>query len=388
MDDKKQKYQTQIQLQERYHQRWTDCVEHRQDGSYAVTEAMSTSDWIGQLKKTGMRLSSSEAGPTKTVNTIYGTGYQLSALGAAVWDLCDKCLPYMDEVYPTHIFHPYIAVLLRAIRRWAPALKLYRYAEGSKLNVNERVARVVLDRLFRFVRRACRTKQFKMLLSRYERNEKKNLRSVCGYMRSIFAVHSRPLIVRLDIYYLPEHKQWADTLAAARGVEKFLRALREDRIVKDVLGWIAKRENGSRRGVHYHVMVIVDGHKHREAGSLTKMLGDYWVEHCTGPHKLGSYFNCYTRKNVYEFNALGLLHVSDWKMLLGLREALIYMVKGDHKLKTGHTRNLWRGLEYGLGKKRGAPRKPEHDMSWVDEILNGEPGEPGSLPRSSELGSE
>ena len=64
------------------------------------------------------------------------------------------------------------------------------------------------------------------------------------------------------------------------------------------------------------------------------------------------------------------------------------MVKGDHKLKTGHTRNLWRGLEYGLGKKRGAPRKPEHDMSWVDEILNGEPGEPGSLPRSSELGSE
>lgn len=73
------------------------------------------------------------------------------------------------------------------------------------------------------------------------------------------------------------------------------------------------------------------------------------------------------------------MRVSNWWKLLGLRLALSYMVKGDHQLKTGHARNLWRGIKYLLRKKRGAPREPDHDMALVEEILKGEKRDPELL---------
>lgn len=84
-----------------------------------------------------------------------------------------------------------------------------------------------------------------------------------------------------------------------------------------------------------------------------------------------SYFNCYTRRHQYKYNALGSVHLSDLRMLMGIREAIRYIVKGDGFVMTGHKRNLRRGRMTSSSSqpRRGAPRKGSHDMSLVYEIL-------------------
>jgi len=205
--------------------------------------------------------------------------------------------------------------------------------------------------------------------SKRRRNEEERMKSCCHYIATRFTQFSCLLIGRVDLYIRPEHREWSNSEEVEHHLRLFLRALGESRIVPDVKAWVCKRENGPDRGIHFHVLYALDGHKHREAASYSKILGEAWVKRVGA--KRGSYFNCTVREDEYTYNALGLVRISDRKKLLGIREAIRYMVKGDGYLLTGRQRNLWRGV---MGKswsavKRGAPRKPEHDMTLVEEIL-------------------
>lgn len=357
-----------IALAERYYQRCARGMVHRRDGGVDVTEEMSTLDHIRWLDEAARCIAANDELLIEETHKD-AVRFKLTSVGERVWFLCQECFPYMDKLYLNYVFNPYITVMLRACRKWAPALKKHRAFD--KLDLSKREARMALKHIVRFVRRVCRSRKFKYIVSNYERSEKKNFQSSCRYVAAIFAEHSKVLVLRVDLYYLPDHKGWANTFQAFIGLRKFMRALRDDRIVPDVLGWICKRENGFRRGVHYHLMVVLDGHEHRDAANLSRRIGEYWVNHCTGQEPKGSYFNCYTRQKEYQFNGLGLVHISDHQKLIGIREALRYITKGDHQLKTGLARNLWRGIMPKLKVKRGAPRKAAHDMSMVEKILGG-----------------
>jgi hypothetical protein len=226
-----------------------------------------------------------------------------------------------------------------------------------------------LEQLVRLVRRVSRSQKFKYHESNFTRNERAGLQSCCQYIATGFSEHSKLLFLRVDLYFLPDHKGWANTLQAQLCVKRFLRALRESRVVPDVKRWICKRENAFRRGIHLHLMVALDGHKHRDAANLSQKIGEAWVRQYSGGK--GSYFNCYGRKDEYKFNGLGLVHVSDREKLLGVREAIKYMTKGSCQVTTGYARNLWRGIMRVPSNqlKLGAPRKAENVICAVKEIL-------------------
>lgn len=341
--------------------------------------------YIRRLERAAKRIATTKDPPVISIQLARGYRYKLSSLGNEIWLLCknkaldnEAWLPRGkrkdggNELCPDFVFNPYITTMLRVCRRWAP--KLRHFSQNLELNPNEKPIRDTMEHMVRFVRRVCGSRKFKYILNNYTRNERENFKSCCQYMAAIFSDHSKLLVLRVDLYYLPDHRGWANTSEATKGFEKFKRALREDRIVPDVLGWICKRENGFRRGVHYHLMAVLDGHKHRDAANLSRTIGEYWVNHCTGTDKKGGYFNCYVRKEEYEFNGLGLVHLSDQRGLIGIREAIRYMTKGDYQLKTGHDRNLWRGIMPLPSVKRGAPRSIDHDMSRVTDILGDEQG--------------
>ena len=357
-----------IALAERNYQRCARGMVHRRDGMVDVTEEMSSIDHIRWLDEAARSIAVKDELFIEVAHKD-GVRYKLTPAGKQVWFLCQECLPYMNKLYPDYVFNPFITVMLRACRKWAPLLK--EHSAYHQLYLSKRGARVALRSIVRFVRRVCRSRKFKYILSNYERNQKKNFQSSCRYLAAIFESHAKVLVLRIDLYYRPDHKGWANTLQALIGLKKFMRALREDRVVPDVLGWVCKRESGFRRGVHYHLMVALDGHEHRDAANLSKRIGEYWVNHCTGQEPKGSYFNCYTRQKEYQFNGLGLVHISDRQKLIGIREALRYITKGDYQLKTGLARNLWRGIMPKQKVKRGAPRKAGHDMSLVEKILGG-----------------
>jgi hypothetical protein len=263
-------------------------------------------------------------------------------------------------------FNPYITVMIRACQRAMPVIKAQG---GFDLDLSFARVRDRLDWIVRFVRRACRSVRFKRIEANRARLERKDLKSCCQYMAAGFHQYSDLMLLRVDLYIRPTHKTWQDVRIAEKCLRLFLRALAEDRIVPDVKRWICKRECGFDRGIHYHLLVAMDGHKHQSASAFSKMLGEAWVKRC-GPLR-ASYFNCYVRRHLYKYNALGSVHIGDRWMLMGIREAIRYMVKGDGFVMTGNKRNLWKGITQLSWQqpKRGAPRKACNDMSLVNEIL-------------------
>jgi len=376
-----------IEAAERQRERLTHGLLHLPDGRVAVSEEMDLLLGVERVERTIDRIVSTSAPATKRVRLALAKdryGYQLTKLGDAIWAICRNEVPLIEKMYPAcrrparlaprrreqggmrPAFNPRITVTLHACQI---ALRLLRGHAGAVLDPNQHVVRHVLDRLLRTIRRVCRSRRFKYLENNYRRNAQLRFEDGCKYLAGLFAWNSRLLILRVDLYFRPDHEEWADTEAAGRSIGRFLRALREGRVVPDMLGWAARLENGFRRGIHVHLLVAMDGHKHREAASWSKILGEAWVTKFSAGH--GTYFNCYARKDWYKLNGLGLVHVSDRAKLLGVREALRYMTKPDFHLATGFVRNFRRGQPPSPkgAVKRGAPRKGDQGASLVDVIL-------------------
>jgi len=384
---------------ERNYQRISKGLIHAGEGKTYVSHELDCLIWIERIENLAKRIARSNAKPwrldrnQRTMEKQTVSRYSLTPLGKAVWDLCLAGIPMIELACPSsrykgsysrpvvpfakddelaHTedmavrFNPYIAVMLRACQRAMPVIKAHA---GFDLDLSCARVRAKMDWIVRFVRRACRSARFKRREANRTNLERKDLKSCCQYMAAGFHRYSNLLVLRVDLYVRPTHKTREDVRIAEKCLELYLRALAEDRIVPDVIRWILKRECGFDRGIHYHLLVALDGHKHQKASAFSQMLGEAWVKRC-GPLR-ASYFNCYVRRHLFKFNALGSVHISNCRMLMGIRCAIKYMVKGDGFVLTGHKRNLRRGdMQSSLQKpKRGAPRKACSDIKLVNEIL-------------------
>ena len=75
-------------------------------------------------------------------------------------------------------------------------------------------------------------------------------------MIDLLSENARLLILRIDLYFEGDAKVLSESEEAEQAYDKFLRTLREDRIVPNLLGYIAKREDGLERRIHYHLSLI------------------------------------------------------------------------------------------------------------------------------------
>lgn len=382
-------------LVERNHHLYVRKTSQRYGRTYVGRE-FDFIDWLIRAEKLVDSISCSERQPV--VRTTGSKGQQLfrfTTIGAA---LVNVCKTYREEVaayYKHHRFNPPLTVMLEIMDQWSHELLEIAGFDNKPVPSNART-REILQKAVAAIRFQCRTKQYRAQVNNYKRNQEKNIASCCKYMAAQFERRAQLLVMRLDLYFRPQFKGWGYTDDADLHYSKFLRALSENRIVPDVLGYISKREDGIDRGIHFHVLIVLDGHKHRDAANLTRIAGEEWVRRCgygeysdgvqvfeeEGKHK-ASYFNCYTRKDHYEFNCLGVIHPTDADMLRGLRKAIEYMCKETSQLKPSRpkgesadksadrnrTRNLRKGIMPKGHSGRGAPRSSGLDTSVIDREL-------------------
>ncbi|WP_027485801.1 inovirus-type Gp2 protein [Rhodanobacter sp. OR87] len=338
-------------------------------------------DFMPSLIRLHARLMASDAPPVAAtfVRWAQRPGFKLTTLGRQVLSACLFFGEREDEgrnwqhAYADHQFHPVIAVMFRAVARWWSAIREWTNPDHAMIDCTGDMKSVeALQYLVDYVRRVCRTQAFKNVLHDHERKAKDNFRSGRDYITEQFERHARLLVLRVDLYFRPDAKGWAYCKVADMAVINYLRALRLGRIVPGYLGFIIKRENGISRGLHYHLMVFLDGHLHRNAYHLTQRMGEAWVRRA-GTDK-GSFFNCYARKDLFRYNGLGLVHVSDTAKLIGIRIALWYMSKQDCVLMVDDSKvkNFWRGWKVKGHANRGAPRKNGNDMALVKRLLGGD----------------
>ncbi len=323
--------------------------------------------------------------------------HQLTKTGKAFCNVCNGYNQDSAEYYKHHRFNPPLTVVLKVVDQCSP--ELWARTRNGHPVLSDPRAREIVESAVAFIRASCRSQAYKDEVDNYKRNEEKNIASCCEYLAAQFQRRSQLLILRVDLYFRPAFKGWGYTREADGHYARFLRALRENRIVPDVLGYIGKREDGIDRGIHFHVLIVLDGHKHRDAANLTRMVGEDWVRRCghgeyedgvqvgeAGKKDKASYFNCYTRKDQYRFNCLGLIHPTDADKLRGLRLAVEYLCKETTQLKPSPPksqegeqdasissrkgiRNLRKGIMPKGHSGRGAPRSSGLDTSAIDREL-------------------
>lgn len=338
-------------------------------------------DFMPGLQRLYARLIASDAPPVVAtfVQWAQRPGFKLTRLGKQILFACKFFAEREDEgrdwqqAYADHQFHPVISIMFRAVARWWSPIRKWANPNDPMIDCTQDMEPVqALRHLVGYVRRVCNSRAFHNVLHDYERKAKDNFKSGRDYITEQFERHARLLVLRVDLYFRPDAKGWAYCKVADMAVINYLRALRLGRIVPGYLGFIIKRENGISRGLHYHLMVFLDGHLHRNAYHLTQRMGEAWVRRA-GADK-GSFFNCYARKDLFRYNGLGLVHVSDTVKLIGIRIALWYMSKQDCVLMVDDSKvkNFWRGWKVKGHANRGAPRKNGNDMALVKRLLGGE----------------
>lgn len=317
------------------------------------------------------RVAASDAAPWQQ----HSRGACMTSEGQFLWvvlrDVADEA---PDELCMGRRLNPWLEVGLSVARKWASTLRSYAITNPNVLDMQEEMPRQLMTRIFRLIRRICRSKKFRNWVHNSTRNAKERYLSCANLMIDLLKDDARLLILRIDLYFEGDAKVLSESEEAEQAYEKFLRTLREGRLVPGLLGYIAKREDGLERRIHYHILVAMDADLHQQAQHWTDYMGEFWVKQCVGAETLGCYFNCWKRRNEYKFNCIGVLHYTDSRMLMGLRDALEYMCKeGPHSLvKEGMGHNLRKSQspKHTDGeRRRGAPRKQDPYLSTAHQVL-------------------
>lgn len=300
-------------------------------------------------------------------------GCWLTPEAKAFWHVLRNVDRAREDLCEGRRLNPWLKVGLHLARKWTTRLRAFSRPDGLPC-VHEEYPRRMVAHICRVARRICSSHAFQNEVRKSERRAIDNYASCCEYVLSILRVHARPLVLRIDLYFEGLAKDISESPEAEQAFNKFMRNLSGGKIVPDVVGYIAKREDGLDRRVHFHVMCLLDGNEHRQAYNLTEQLGQFWVDDCVGSPVLASYKNCYERKDEYRFNCLGLLHYADDRMLMGMREALEYMCKEEAHIliKDEKRKNLRKGQPPEPprdGSRRGAPRKRGNDLSVAELIF-------------------
>ncbi|MDF2400491.1 inovirus-type Gp2 protein [Aeromonas sp. 5HA1] len=168
-------------------------------------------------------------------------------------------------------------------------------------------------------------------LRNLKRYEARNSTSVHDYINKLFRLHSKILVVRVDVHYGDEIKDTMTIEEAIDDRDTYLRAVK--RRYRNLLGYVWKLEYGVDRGYHYHMAFIFNGNKVQGDISLGRKLGEEWKSLSREPR---TYYNCNADRDKYEewgAYGIGMVHHDDLeKRHLLLHNALSYLLKFDEAL--------------------------------------------------------
>lgn len=179
----------------------------------------------------------------------------------------------------------------------------------------------------------------------------------------MFDNYAKLLFVRVDVGYRHEipdidvSDPVTDEEATAH-LEKIINFIQTE--VPAQVGYVWKREYGAFKGLHNHLLLILNGHQSREGITWGKAVGEQWKK-IVGD--LGVYWNC--NANVEEYLrrgrlGIGLINYSDESLRAGLDYAAMYLVKADYYARF-HSPSIKRTFGKGLARpkkeRRGRRRK-------------------------------
>lgn len=226
------------------------------------------------------------------------------------------------------------------------------------------------------IRNTWKTKklQTKVSTRRFETNER--LKDYCQYVDALFNHYARLVVIRIDLFYqkhLTGNKSASDI---SKDLDHLIENKRCNSLFDDLVGYIAKLENGGEKGMHWHMLFFFDGSKRSNSGHrfLAQAIGEYWKNTVTQGQ--GDYWNVNDRIDDYQRKGLlgiGPINYNDHFLRNNLNAIVSYLCKMDQyfrpkfdpKVRLFRRGNYPKMPTQRLGRPR---RKLEQQTAYVHAI--------------------
>jgi len=169
------------------------------------------------------------------------------------------------------------------------------------------------------------TTQYKEKIRKMNLNLERQRQSAFQLVDSLFAAHSRLLVLRVDLFY----RGFSAERSVSSDLQRFLRRVDADPRFHSLLGYVAKLEFGETRGLHSHLMVFLDGSKSHKDAHLAQELIAAWVE-IVGDGAHGN--NCNAKADGYKTPGIGIVNHWDTTKRTNLLSALKYFFKHEQQV--------------------------------------------------------
>lgn len=237
-------------------------------------------------------------------------------------------IEYLQGVYAGGRLSPYLQVFDKVKRRLQEVDGGERITDDN-LSLSEQID--VVRQAVIAIKQETASGEFKAHWRNCRRAVSKNAKGLDDFIDSLFVLHSRMLVIRLDVGYLLDYLQSQNFVIGLDRVKRdfsaFLRGLRRGRLKESVCGYVWKLEFGPTKQYHYHLMIFLDGARHQEDVRLCEEIGEVWSKEITNGE--GCYFNCNRQKERYSRRGIGMISWNDTELIENLKWAGRYLVKKD-----------------------------------------------------------
>ncbi|ABK06939.1 MULTISPECIES: inovirus-type Gp2 protein [Burkholderia cepacia complex] len=187
------------------------------------------------------------------------------------------------------------------------------------------------------------------------RNEAKGL----AIEQKVFENKSRQLVLMLHFGFQKAYRQQVTFEEIQAYRTKFFNNCRTNKLLRGIVDYIWKLEEGDESGLHLHVLIFYTADSCRDV-YIAQQLGEYWKE--TATDGKGQYWNSNAHKAFHEKYGHGVgtgeINWDDDAKREALRENIRYMTKADQflKMKYGERSRLFGTSQVEEKKKPGRPR--------------------------------
>lgn len=280
-----------------------------------------------------------------------------NGMGDAFVRICRYPICVLKQHYPLHRLNPLVDLF-------------FKKAEGHHLSdivsersisaeVSQRQA-TKLNEVVEEIRKEAGSRKFRNHLANHLRRSNKNYAELVDYINALFDAHARWLVIRLDLAYEAEFAKDIGYDDAKGHLKALLKYFRTKFRCKTGYAW--KLEYGFVKGIHFHVLLFIDGDAHQQEISIAKQIGLYWENQITD--KRGMYWNCNARKADFKDTVgIGKIHHSDGELRKWLNEKVaLYITKPDQysrmRVPDGD-RIFGKGKTPVMKSNRGRPRQDD-----------------------------
>lgn len=204
------------------------------------------------------------------------------------------------------------------------------------------------------------------------RSAKSNEKSGLEVEQRVFANRSRQLVLVLHFGYDEKYRSQATLEEIQQHRKKFFNNCRTNKLLRGIVDYIWKIEEGDDSGLHLHVLIFYSADSCRDV-YIAKQIGEYWVKVTGGK---GRYWNSNANKLFHEKYGHGIgtgeINWNDDAKREALRTNIRYMAKADQFLKARLDGcHLFGTSQVKDKKKMGRPRnmKPKVDDDPTDITL-------------------